>query len=74
MLAYRQGRLQGVRYDDDARAAFARAAFRLVDEYESRGQENRAMRILELVIASGVPAAKEAEKRLDRIQMRGKFL
>lgn len=74
VLAYRQGRLQGVRYDDDARAAFARAAFRLVDEYESRGQENRAMRILELVIASGVPAAKEAEKRLDRIQMRGKFL
>lgn len=74
VLAYREGRLKGVAFDDEARAAFARAAFRLVDEYESRGKDFQAMHILELVIASDVPAADEAEKRLDRIQTKGKFL
>ena len=74
VLAYREGRLEGVRFDDEARAAFARAAFRLADEYESRGKDFQAMRILELVVASDVPAADEAEKRLDRIQKKGKFL
>ena len=74
VLAYRQGRMKDIRFDDEARAAFSRAAFRLADEYESRGQESRAMRILELVVASDVPASKEAEKRIDRIQTKGKFL
>ena len=32
------------------------------------------MHILELVVASDVPAADEAEKRIDRIQTKGKFL
>ena len=74
VLAYREGRQKGVAFDDEARAAFARAAFRLADEYESRGKDFQAMHILELVIASDVPAADEAEKRLDRIQTKGKFL
>ena len=74
VLAYREGRQKGVAFDDEARAAFSRAAFRLVDEYESRGKDFQAMHILELVIASDVPAADEAEKRLDRIQTKGKFL
>ena len=74
VLAYREGRQKGLAFDDEARAAFARAAFRLADEYESRGRDFQAMHILELVIASDVPAADEAEKRLDRIQTKGKFL
>lgn len=74
VLAYREGRQKGIAFDDEARAAFARAAFRLADEYESRGRDFQAMHILELVIASDVPAADEAEKRLDRIQTKGKFL
>ena len=74
VLAYRQGRMKDIRFDDEARAAFSRAAFRLADEYESRGQESRAMHILELVVASDVPASQEAEKRIDRIQTKGKFL
>ncbi len=74
VLAYREGRLAGVRFDDEARAAFSRAAFRLADEYESRGKDFQAMHILELVVASDVPAADEAEKRIDRIQTKGKFL
>ncbi len=74
VLAYREGRMKGVRFDDEARAAFARAAFRLADEYESRGKDFQAMHILELVVASDVPASDEAEKRIDRIQTKGKFL
>lgn len=74
VLAYREGRMKGMAFDDEARAVFARAAFRLADEYESRGKDFQAMHILELVIASDVPAADEAEKRLDRIQTKGKFL
>ena len=66
--------MKDIRFDDEARAAFSRAAFRLADEYESRGQESRAMHILELVVASDVPASQEAEKRIDRIQTKGKFL
>ncbi len=74
VLAYREGRMKGVRFDDEARATFARAAFRLADEYESRGKDFQAMHILELVVASDVPASDEAEKRIDRIQTKGKFL
>ncbi len=74
VLAYREGRMKGVLFDDAARAAFSRAAFRLADEYESRGKEFQAMHILELVVASDVPASVEAEKRIDRIQTKGKFL
>jgi tetratricopeptide (TPR) repeat protein len=73
VLAYRRYRLDGVRLDDDARAAFSRAAFRLADEFEGRGRDYQAIRILELVAASDVPAAGEAEKRIGRINMKGGF-
>lgn len=74
VLAYRDGRRKGCWFDDEARAAFARAAFRLADEYEARGMDFQAMHILELVVASDVPAAREAEKRIDAIQMKGRLL
>lgn len=74
VIAYREGRQRGAQFDDEARAAFSRAAFRLADEYESRGKDFQAMHILELVIASDVPASAEAERRLDRIQTKGKIL
>jgi tetratricopeptide (TPR) repeat protein len=74
VLAYRDGRATGVRFDDDARASFSLAAFRLADEYESRGRDYQAVKVLELVATSDVPAAAEAEKRIDRINRKGKFL
>lgn len=74
VLAYRDGRFRGEPFDDDARAAFSRAAFRLVDEYESRGKDFQALKILELVSSSDVPAAEEAEKRIDRLTTKGRFL
>ena len=74
VLAYRTFRSRGERLDDNARAAFSRAAFRLADEYESRGRDYQAIHVLELVATSDVPAAGEAEKRIARISMKGGFL
>ena len=74
VVAYRDGRARGERFDDDARAAFSRAAFRLADEFESRGREEQAVGVLRLVATSDVPAAEEAARRLDRISSKGRFL
>ncbi|MBR1920642.1 MAG: tetratricopeptide repeat protein, partial [Kiritimatiellae bacterium] len=74
VLTYRDGRARGLKFDDESRAAFSRAAFRLADEFESRGRRYQAVHVLELVAASGVPAAAEAEKRIHRIQRKGNFL
>ena len=74
VLAYREGRMHGLRYNDEARASFSRAAFRLADEYESRGRDYQAVHVLELVVSSDVPASAEAEKRITRIQRKGNFL
>ena len=74
VLAYRDGRLRHVRYDDEARAAYSRAAFRLADEFESRGRDRQAVSVLELVAGSDVPAASEAERRIEKISNKGRFL
>ena len=60
--------------DDAARAAFSRAAFALADEYESRGRDFQAVHVLDLVVASDVPASVEAAKRIERIKRKGNFL
>jgi len=74
VCAYRTARERGERLDEEARATFARAAFRLADEYESRGEDHRAESILRLVIRSDVgPAIREAKRRRDRIQRKGMF-
>lgn len=74
VLVYREGREKGERFDDEARVVFSRAAFRLADEYESRGRDVQALNILELVADSDVPAAEEAAKRIERLSKKGRFL
>ena len=74
VLEYRCGRLRHERFDDEARTAFSRAAFRLAEEYESRGRDGQAIAVLALVEQSDVPAAEEATKRIDRISKKGRFL
>lgn len=74
VLAYRKERLRGERLDDEASAAFSKAAFRLADEYEGRGRDRQALNVLELVVESDVPAAAEARKRMGRIYSKGGFL
>ena len=74
VLAYREGRLAGGHFTDEARAVFSKAAFRLADEYESRGQDRQSIDILELVAESDVPAAAEAVRRINRMRSKGRFL
>ena len=74
VLAYRNGRAEGVRYDEDAVAAFSRAAFRLAEEFESRGSDRQAVGVLKLVLTASVPASDEAAKRIERIKRKGKIL
>ena len=74
VLAYREGRLAGGHFTDEARAAFSKSAFRLADEYENRGQGRQALGVLELVAESDVPAAGEAVRRIDRMRRKGRFL
>lgn len=74
VIAYRDARLAGERIDEDTRAAFSRAAFRLADEYESRGRDAQAEKILVLVEKSDVPAAAEARRRIRRLQEKGRIL
>lgn len=74
VLAYRNGRENGVIYSDEAHADFSRAAFRLADEYESRGQDHQAVSILSLIVASEIPAADEASRRIERIRKKGRYL
>lgn len=74
VLAYCDGLERGERYDDDAGASFSKAALRLADEFESRGKDSQTVNILRLVLRSGVPAADEAKRRIDRIEKKGMFL
>ena len=74
VLAYREGRLSGGHFTDEVRAAFSKAAFRLADEYESRGQDRQAIDVLGLVAESDVPAADEAVRRINKIRSKGRFL
>ena len=74
VLAYREARLAGGHFTDEARAAFSKAAFRLADEYEGRGQERPALGVLELVAESDVPAADEAARRIEKMRNKGRFL
>lgn len=71
VLAYRRERAARVRMDDDARAAFAKAAFRLADEFEGRGKDRQASAVLDLVATSDCPAAEEARRRVRRIESKG---
>ena len=73
VLFYRNGRMRGEWFDDEARAAFSRAAFQLADEYEIRGKDTQALNVLRLVAASDVPAAEEARKRSRRLLGKGVF-
>ena len=74
VLAYTRGREKNVKFNDDARAAFSRAAFRLADEFESGGNDTAAIKALNHVANSDVQTAEEARRRIERISTKGRFL
>ena len=74
VLAYRRERNDHMRLDDDARAVFSKAAFRLADEFEGRGKDRQAVAVLDLVATSDSPAAEEARRRIRRMTEKGGVL
>ena len=74
ILAYRRERLDRVHLDDDARTVFSKAAFRLADEFESRGKDRQAVAVLDLAATSDCPVAAEARKRIQRLMAKGGIL
>lgn len=69
---YVKARERGANPPDDARAVFVRAAFRLADVFEGRGENVQAANILKLVTAAdaGSPS-RDAKRRLQRLQKKG---
>ena len=57
----------------NARAFFARAVFILADRYEAAGLETQAADVLGYLVATGVPAAEEASRRIARLKRKGGF-
>ncbi len=74
VCAYRNFRMLGEVFNEEAKTCFARAVFSLADEYESRGQDEKAKNILRLLIRSDVESSEqEARRRLRRIKQKGSF-
>ena len=71
VLVYRRERKKKTRLDEDARAVFSKAAFRLADEFERRGSDKQAVAVLDLVAESDSTAAEEARKRIRRLKEKG---
>lgn len=74
LLAYHDGIKKGIKFDEEASASFSRAAFHMADELEASGRDGQAIKMLTLVVTSDIPSAKEAEKQIERLEKKGKFL
>ena len=71
ILAYSEATSKGVLLGAPARTFFSRAAFALVDYHGAAGDAHAVRKLLERVAASDVPAAKEAQRRLDELNAKG---
>ncbi|MBO5940525.1 MAG: tetratricopeptide repeat protein [Kiritimatiellae bacterium] len=71
VLSYFEETSKGVLLGAPARTFFSRAAFYLVDYYIAAGESRAVKKILERVVASDVPAAKEAKRRLEEMNLKG---
>ena len=71
LMAYCDGVREKTWFDGDARAFFTRAAIILADYYESRGEARQAVRVLEYLVKTGVPAAREARRRIEQMERKG---
>ncbi len=71
VLVYREN-CESHAYEDRSKGTFARAAFRLADEFERRGEDERAKKMLRLVTSSGISTVgAEARRRLERLKEKG---
>ena len=72
VMAYCDGVRAKTWFDGDARAFFTRAVFILADWYEARGEAAQAIRMLDYLVKTGVPAAREARQRIQRLEEKKK--
>ena len=72
VMAYCDGVRAKTWFDGDARAFFTRAVFILADWYEARGEARQAIRVLDYLVKTGVPAAREARQRIQRLEEKKK--
>ena len=72
VMAYCDGARAKTWFDGDARAFFTRAVFILADWYEARGETQQAIRMLDYLVKTGVPAAREAHQRIQRLEEKQK--
>ncbi len=68
MTRFLRDQEKGRWHNENAKLWFARAAFNAADLMEAREDWRGAGRILARVVQAGVPAAKEAEERLERLR------
>jgi hypothetical protein len=54
--------------DSPAAVWFTRAAFAVADILEAQDNRRRAVRVLQRVVDAGVPAAADAQARIDKIR------
>lgn len=71
VLSYSEATSKGVLLGAPARTFFARAAFSLADYHAAAGDLFAVRRMLERIVASEVPAANEAKRRLEELNANG---
>lgn len=73
--SYCDGQERGAVFDDEAKSAFLRAAFRLADDCEERGRVDPAVSTLNKVIWSDAPepVKEEARRRVEKLNGKGRF-
>lgn len=71
VLAYSEGCAKGMLFGEVARTFFVRAAFALADHYDSEGNANAAIAMLERVADADVPASREAQRRIAALKRKG---
>ena len=69
VLVYASHPADEFRQDPDNATWFTRGAFEAVDILESLKRWREAVRVLKRVVDAGVPAAKEARERMDRLRL-----
>ena len=71
VLAYSEETAKGALLGAPARTFFSRAAFSLADYHAAAGDMRAVRKMLQRIVASDVPAAKEAQRRLDELDAKG---
>jgi tetratricopeptide (TPR) repeat protein len=71
VLVYTEEISKGALFGTPARTFFSRAAFSLADYYLAAGDKFTTIKMLERIVKSDVPAAKEAQRRLAELNGKG---